>query len=81
MKLLFKDRHWLALLVIAFSMLGCNNQMTYEEFLSRFHQQCPDYYLIKQLEPQNRQEVCDCMLKTTKQNYSDMKSLLAGIRA
>ena len=81
MNVLFKNRHWIALLVIAFSMLGCNSQMTYQEFLIRFRAECPVYYLIKDLTHQSASDVCACMLKTTQHNYPDMTSLLAGIRA
>ncbi len=55
--------------------------MTYPEFLSLFQRQCPNYYLVRDFDAQKRQGVCDCMLKTTQQNYPDMTSLLAGIRA
>ena len=81
MKLLFENRLWLVLLAISLSMLGCNDKMTYDEFLSRFRQQCPDYYLVRDLAAQEKVAICDCMLNTTQQNYPDMKSLLAGIRA
>lgn len=81
MKLLFENRLWLVLLAISLSMLGCNDKMNYQQFISRFQEQCPVYYTHKDLEPQKRQEVCDCMLKTTQQNYPDMTTLLAGIRA
>lgn len=81
MSILFKNRHLFVVLSITFLGLGCDENMTYQEFLTRFQHQCPDYHLIKQLAPQKRQVVCDCMLKTTQQNYTDMTSLIAGIRA
>ena len=81
MSILLKNRHLFVVLSITFLGLGCDENMTYQEFLTRFQHQCPDYHLIKQLAPQKRQVVCDCMLKTTQQNYTDMTSLIAGIRA
>ena len=66
---------------IIFLVSACNANMTYEEFIVRFQQQCSDYYLVKDLAPQAKVAACDCLLKTTQQNYSDMQSLLAGIRA
>ena len=81
MKLLLKNQQWLALLVICFLILGCGHKMTYEQFVVRFQQQCPDYYLVRDLVTQEKIAACDCMLKTTQQNYPNMASLLAGMRA
>lgn len=81
MLILFKNRYLFVDLSIAFLGLGCDENITYREFLTRFQQQCPDYQLIKQLAPQKRQVVCDCMLKTTQQNDTEMTSLIVGICA
>lgn len=66
---------------IIFSLLGCTpKMMTYTEFTARFQQECPRYYLVRDLAPDKQTTVCDCMLKHTQANYPDMQSLLAGIR-
>jgi hypothetical protein len=82
MTLLFKNNALLTLFVaVVFSISGCSANMTYEEFIVRFQQQCPDYYLVRDLAPQEKVAACDCLFKSTQQNYPDMKSLLVGIRA
>jgi hypothetical protein len=63
-----------------FSIFGCATKMTYNEFIVRFQQDCPQYYLVRDFAPDKIKTVCDCMLKTTQNNYPDMPSLLAGIR-
>jgi hypothetical protein len=66
--------------IAAFFISGCTTEMTYEQFLVRFQQQCPDHYLVRDLAPQEKVAACNCLLKTTQNNYPDMPSLLAGIR-
>ncbi len=75
---------YLSFLLLAAGLFvsGCQpmKRMTYQDFLIRFQTDCPNYYLIKDLTNQSTSEVCDCMLKTTQQNYPTMESLMIGIR-
>jgi hypothetical protein len=68
------------LTAVVFLIFGCATKMTYEQFIVRFQQDCPQYYLVRDLAPHKIKTVCDCMLKTTQNNYPDMPSLLLGIR-
>lgn len=71
---------FVAMVTVTFLLLGCATKMTYEEFVTRFEQDCPQYYLVRDFAPDKIKTACDCMLKTTQNNYPDMPSLLAGIR-
>jgi hypothetical protein len=78
---LIKNRVLISLLsAFVLSISGCASKMTYEEFVARFQQDCPQYYLVRDLAPHKIKTVCDCMLQTTQKNYPNMQSLLAGIR-
>ena len=74
-----KNRYFLFLGMLIFSVSGCNERMTYQEFLNKFQQNCPRYYLVSDLEPQKAQAACNCMYRITAEKWPDMATLLTAI--
>ena len=77
-----KSCYFLFLALLVFSVSGCNERMTYPEFLNNFQQNCPRYYLVTEvtgLNPQKVEAACNCMYRITVEKWPDMATLLAAI--
>ena len=74
-----KSCYFLFLALLVFSVSGCNERMTYPEFLNNFQQNCPHSYLVLDLKPQKAEAACSCMYRITVEKWPDMDTLLTSI--
>lgn len=67
------NRYWWS--AGALALTACMaSAMTYDQFLVKFDQRCPTYYLIKELPVAEQQRACTCMRQQVESRWPDMAS-------
>lgn len=72
------SRYWVS--ACALALTACMPAaMTYDQFLLRFDQGCPTYYLIRDLPVAEQQRACTCMRQQVESRWPDMTSFTGAM--